>query len=144
MACTFSRAAEPEPAWELVRKPAFSFSIPRTLKKTSVQGFEGMIERYEGEGIKLWFDFGRNPDNQDHWPKGTVYENVKLGEDAARIAIQNRVDPKVNSTSSVALYVKRDADKALGMYTWCDNEQAIALAKKILLTVRLAPREKEK
>ncbi|HEV7401794.1 MAG TPA: hypothetical protein VGO11_02665 [Chthoniobacteraceae bacterium] len=134
------RATEPEEGWQTIKNNYFSFSIPNTLKKVKVQGIDSFVERYEGDGIKLSFDYGWYSDNLEHWPPGTKYEDVKLGNDPAKLAVTLKADPAVNSTSSVGIYVKRAGEKAaLGMYAGCDNEKAIALAKKILLTIRLAP-----
>jgi hypothetical protein len=130
------QSAEPAQEWQTIKKHTFSFSVPKHFKRVDAQGFEGMIEQYVGDGVKLWFDDTGHADNLENWPKGTEYEQVKVGNDAARIATQNRTSATVNGTSSTAIYVQQGA---LGMYAWCQTEKDIALAKRIFLTIRLAP-----
>lgn len=140
--CTIVAFGEsPRDDWNSIKNRDFSFSIPKALKKTDARGVDSFVEEYVGDGIELSFDYGAWSNDFHDWPKETVYENVKVGEETARLGTAETSFGYSVAKFCTQIYFKDGHGHArLDMFAACRSKAEVEVAKKIFKTIRFTKR----
>lgn len=132
-------AEEPPDGWRVISNQYFSFSIPQELKKTEASGEDSFVEEYAGDGMLVGFDYGIWSNNFDDFPKETVYGDVQVDGEPARIGTfpTTRLQPEFNFFTQI--HVKEHGKRLkLTMSARCRTEKEVELAKKVFGSIRFS------
>lgn len=135
---TFQSSAQTNESWKEIENNAFSFSIPKSFKKTDVRGRDSFVEVYVAEDIELSFDYGMYSNYFGDWPKDTKFETVTIDGKAARIGTAVE-EIRKGFPLSIQVYIKLDKYTAMSMFAACKTEKDVALARRIFETIAFTP-----
>lgn len=123
--------------WKRLENQSFSFSVPRSFKKTDARGIDSFVEEYTGDGILLSFDYGIYSNNFGDWPEDTKYEDLEINGKAARIGTLAHAS-RHGYAYTTQIRIEVNGILALSMHARCRSEREVNLAKQIFQTIKFA------